>query len=76
MLIDTHCHLDRDSFSKDRLEVIEHCCELGVNKIVVHAIKQSGWLQLLMLCETQKGLYIALGLHPMCISSHKEGALT
>ena len=71
-LIDTHCHLDQDVFSKDRLEVIEHCRELGVNKIVVPAIKQSGWLQLLMLCETQKGLYPALGLHPMFISSHKD----
>lgn len=71
-LIDTHCHLDQDVFSKDRLEVIEHCRELGVNKIVVPAIKHSGWLQLLMLCETQKGLYPALGLHPMFISSHKD----
>ncbi|MCK4743978.1 MAG: TatD family hydrolase [Sulfuriflexus sp.] len=71
-LIDTHCHLDRDSFSKDRLEIIEHCREMGINKIVVPAIDQSGWLQLLMLCETQKGLYPALGLHPMFLSSHKD----
>lgn len=71
-LIDTHCHLDRDTFSKDRLEIIDHCHELGINKIVVPAIDKSGWLQLLMLCETQKGLYPALGLHPMFLSSHKD----
>jgi len=71
-LIDTHCHLDRDTFRKDRLEVIEHCRELGINKIVVPAIEMAGWLQLLMLCETQAGLYPALGLHPMFISSHKD----
>jgi len=71
-LIDTHCHLDRDAFSKDRHEVIDRCVGLGIHKIVVPAIQQSGWLQLLMLCETQKGLYPSLGLHPMFLSSHKD----
>ena len=71
-LIDTHCHLDNDRFSADRVEIIEHCHKLGIKKIVVPATSASGWLQLLMLCETQKGLYPALGLHPMFISSHKD----
>lgn len=75
-LIDTHCHLDRDSFSKDRTEIIDRCRELNINKIVVPAIEKSGWLQLLMLCETQKGLYPALGLHPMFINMHKNKDLT
>jgi len=71
-LIDTHCHLDRDSFSKDRTEIIDHCRKLNINKIVVPAIEKAGWLQLLMLCETQQGLYPALGLHPMFLGVHKN----
>jgi len=71
-LIDTHCHLDTDAFCDDRLEVIDRCRSLGINHIVVPAISRSEWLQLLMLCETQKGLLPALGLHPMFISGHTD----
>ncbi len=71
-LIDTHCHLDHDQFSVDRVEVIDSCHKYGITKIIVPATDASGWLQLLMLCETQKGLYPALGLHPMFIASHKD----
>jgi len=74
-LIDTHCHLDRDAFSKDRIEIIDHCRKLKINKIVVPAIEKSNWLQLLMFCETQKGLYPALGLHPMFLGVHKKSHL-
>ena len=71
-LIDTHCHLDNDRFSPDRIEVIDNCHKHGITKMVVPATNASGWLQLLMLCETQKGLYPALGLHPMFIAQHKD----
>lgn len=71
-LIDSHCHLDSDQFSADRIDVIDNCHRLGITKMVIPATDASGWLQLLMLCETQKGLYPALGLHPMFIASHKD----
>ena len=71
-LIDTHCHLDHEQFSLDRVEILENCQKLGISKIVIPATRAAGWLQLLMLCETQKGLYPALGLHPVFIASHKE----
>jgi len=71
-LIDTHCHLDNDRFSVDRNEVIDKCYLSGITKIVVPGTIASRWLQLLMLCETRKGLYPALGLHPMLLSQHKD----
>jgi len=71
-LVDTHCHIDTERFRKDRQEVIDACRKKGVNRIVVPAIDAAGWLQLLMLCETQKGLYPTLGLHPMFLSKHKN----
>lgn len=71
-LIDTHCHLDNDQFSPDRIEVIDNCHQHGITKMVIPATDASSWLQLLMLCETQKGLYPALGLHPMFIAIHKD----
>lgn len=71
-LIDTHCHLDTDAFCNDRPEVIDRCRDKGIHNIVVPAIKRSEWLQLLMLCETQKGLLPALGLHPMFINEHTD----
>jgi len=71
-LIDTHCHLDTDAFCNDRPEVLDRCREQGINTIVVPAIIRQDWLQLLMLCETQKGLYPALGLHPMFLPDHTD----
>lgn len=71
-LIDTHCHLDHDQFSPDRIQVLDTCHKRGITKIVIPATVASGWLQLLMMCETQKGLYPTLGLHPMFIAAHKD----
>ncbi len=71
-LVDTHCHIDDNSFDVDREEVLAHSRELGVNHIIVPAVTRAGWDALLSLCEHNVGLVPALGLHPVYIEQHQQ----
>lgn len=69
-IIDTHCHLDVTDFDCDRNEVIEQCRSQGITKIIVPAIESRTWPKVLDLCQSNQGLYPALGLHPVFIAQH------
>ena len=71
-IIDTHCHLDVEIFNTDRVQIINNCQKLGINKIFIPAIQYSGWDNLLSLCEQHSELFPMLGLHPMFISQHQD----
>ncbi len=75
-LFDTHCHLDVTEFEVDRDLVLEHSRAQGINEILVPAIDAAGWNKLLTLCQTNAGLYPALGLHPVFIDAHRDEHLT
>ncbi|GMR15806.1 MAG: TatD family hydrolase [Gammaproteobacteria bacterium] len=70
-IIDTHCHLDTADFDADRNDILNHCYSLGIKRIVVPAIEAKTWFKVLELCETEKGLYPALGLHPVFLEQHQ-----
>lgn len=70
-IFDTHCHLDSPLFDPDRNTVLENCRKKGIDHILVPGIEQSGWERLLNLCEQEKELYPALGLHPLFIEQHQ-----
>jgi len=69
-IIDSHCHLDVDDFDADRDAVLADCRTQGVSRIVVPGIVASGWDRLLQVCRQHKGLYPALGLHPVYVDEH------
>ncbi len=71
-IIDTHCHLDVADFDADRVAVLERCHAAGISKIVVPAIESKTWPSLIELCASTKGLYPALGLHPVFIEQHRS----
>jgi len=70
-LFDTHCHLDVAAFDTDRLQVLQRAREQGVKNMLIPAIDADHWDGLLKLCESQPGLYPALGLHPVFLESHR-----
>ena len=74
-IIDTHCHLDVAEFEPDRNEVLSHCHSLGIAKIIVPAIQAKTWSRVVNLCKREKGLYPALGLHPVFIEQHQADDL-
>lgn len=74
-IIDTHCHLDVDEFDADRGAVIDRARAAGVSDIVVPAIRSATWTALLDLCDTERFLHPALGLHPVYVADHRDGDL-
>jgi TatD DNase family protein len=75
-IFDTHCHLDVPEFSKDRDEVLDRARTAGVSRLVIPAIAEAGWEHLLDFCNREKGLYPALGLHPIFTEEHRDEHLT
>lgn len=71
-LIDTHCHLDLDVFNEDREEILLHCKQLGIDKIIVPAITAAGWNQLTAITQQSDQLFPAFGLHPVFIEQHNQ----
>lgn len=69
-IIDTHCHLDVADFDADRNKILQQCRSQGINRIVIPAIQAETWHNVLGLCLSEKGLYPALGLHPVFINHH------
>ncbi|MEO7013468.1 MAG: TatD family hydrolase [Dokdonella sp.] len=70
MLIDSHSHIDTDSFDADRSAVIARARAAGVREQIVPAIARSGWEHLREVCHAQAGLHPAYGLHPMFLNQH------
>jgi len=74
-LVDTHCHLDFPAFDEDRVGVISACKQQGIEQIIIPAVTRSNWANVLELCTQEKGLYPALGLHPVFTEEHQDGDL-
>ena len=71
-LIDTHCHLDFESFDDDRDEVVNRATEVGVRRIIVPAIDLDGCQRVLALTERYNNVFAAIGVHPNSASGWKD----
>ncbi len=63
-LIDTHCHLNFDSYDEDRDAVIARAAEQGVMTIIIPATDADTTRQGLALAARYDGIYAAVGIHP------------
>lgn len=70
-LVDSHCHLDADSFDADRSAVVSRARSAGVTREVIPAVAATGWPKLAALCAEHDGLFPAWGLHPMFLGQHQ-----
>ncbi|MCK5315910.1 MAG: TatD family hydrolase, partial [Anaerolineales bacterium] len=63
-LVDTHCHLDFNSFDEDRSQVLERAWENGLERILVPGINLASSQAALRLAESSDQIYAAVGVHP------------
>ena len=64
MLIDSHCHLDFDSFDEDIKETIERASKVGVKKMLTICTHFSRFDKVLALANTYDNLFCSVGVHP------------
>jgi TatD DNase family protein len=74
-LVDTHCHLDFESFDDDRDSVIGRAAEAGVEAIVIPALDLDNARAVLALARSRTGLYAAVGVHPNSTAGWHEAML-
>jgi TatD DNase family protein len=74
-LVDTHTHLDFDDFDADRRQVLAHCQQLGVERMVVLGVYQRNLQRVWDLALSEPSVYAALGLHPIYLDEHQPAHL-
>lgn len=63
-MIDTHCHLNFDSYDEDRAAVIQRATESGVTRIIIPAVDIVTTQEALALAANHTGIFAAAGVHP------------
>lgn len=64
ILIDTHCHINFDSYDEDRDAVIARAAEAGVKQIINPAVDLETSRAAVELAAQYPGVYAAVGVHP------------
>ena len=64
MLVDTHCHLDLNSFDIDREAVLDRALEAGIIKILNPGIDINSSRKAVTLSDQNEQVYAAVGIHP------------
>ncbi len=70
-LIDSHCHLDFESFDEDRSEVIQRALDKNIQNIIIPGTKKVYWQRIKQLCEQYQQLHACYGLHPYWVNEHE-----
>jgi TatD DNase family protein len=63
-LVDTHCHLDFDSFDADRTDVIARAVAMGVSRMLNPSVDLENSANVIQLAETFGPVNAAVGVHP------------
>lgn len=63
-LVDTHCHLNFESYHEDRDAVVQRAADAGVTRIIIPGIDEATSAEAIQLSEVYTGVYAAVGIHP------------
>ncbi len=74
-LVDSHCHLNFDSFDSDRSTVLERAQQVGVGRVLNPGIDLPTSQASIDLAEKYKSVYAAVGVHPNDASSWNNETL-
>ncbi len=70
MIIDTHSHLNFSAFDKDRNKVIQKCLNNDIHIIIVGVNYKTSKKAVEIAEKYDKGVYSAIGLHPLSIGTN------
>ena len=73
-IVDSHCHLDFDSFDDDIEAVVERAREAGVCRMVTICTKVSEFERVLAIAERFDDVFCSVGVHPH--EAEREGAVS
>ena len=64
-MIDSHCHLEQEEYSKDLDKVIEKCKKTGLKAIIFSCAHPKDFQRTLEILERYKGyVFACVGIHP------------
>ncbi len=76
MIIDTHVHLDDSRYSEDLSEVLARAKEGGVGRFIIPGADPATLKRAVEICEKNKDVYFAIGVHPYDMNSFSEEIFT
>jgi TatD DNase family protein len=75
-LIDTHCHLNFDSYDADRAEMMTRAAAVGVTRVINPGIDAETSRAALELTRQYAGVYAAVGIHPNSTAAYVESDIS
>ena len=64
MFVDSHCHLEMESYQGDREDIIRKCVDEGMQYILTVGTEESYFAGVIDLIERHPFIYGAIGIHP------------
>ncbi len=74
-MIDTHCHLNFDSYDADREVVIARAAAAGVTRVINPGVDRATSEAAVALAASHAGIYAAVGIHPNDTATFTENDL-
>lgn len=71
--IDTHCHLDEESFTQDCAETIQRAVDAGVTRMLAIGITLDSCRRVIELAQKYDSVFAVIGLHPNYVSAAQPG---
>ncbi|WP_189484029.1 TatD family hydrolase [Alishewanella tabrizica] len=75
-LFDTHCHLNLAPLATAPLVYFQQAAAVGVKALLIPAVEQANWQDLLAWRQQQANWHIALGVHPWWAAAESLAVLT
>lgn len=75
MIIDTHCHLDDESFETDLPAVLERAKDANIEKIIIPGASINDLPKAVKISEQYKNIFFAVGIHPYHVDEMDESVL-
>jgi TatD DNase family protein len=64
VIVDTHCHLDNDSYNSDLLEVLQEAKDHGITHMIIPGADPSTLKKAQKISQEHQNIYFTAGVHP------------